>query len=231
MQKPMALSAKRASGTWRRLGRPGVGVTAARARVSASSGVAARAKIRKTDGGPDQVGGGRHSASGDEGARARAGDAADAEHGVEARDGRRAEQFFGGDCLGVHGDVVGAGHRAVEEQRGEERRGVVGQRDDEQRETESGGGPAGDRTAAAAHHQRAAERDRGDGADGGAQQRESQGAIAQVQRGFHRGDARHPGRDHEAVHQEAGHHAPKGAAPFGELAGARQFDALQVGMD
>ena len=45
-----------------------------------------------------------------------------------------------------------------------------------------GGGPAGDRTAAAPDYQRAAERDRSDGSDGGAQQRESQGAVAEVQK-------------------------------------------------
>src|ERR1035441_8045929 len=175
---------------------------------------------QKDGGGADQVSGGRHTASGQEGARTGAGNAADAEHGVEARDGRRAQQFLGGDGLGVHGDVVGAGHGAVEEKRGKERRGVVGQRDGEQRETESGGRAARDQAAAVAHHQRAGERDGGDGADGGAQQGEPERSIAQVQRGFHAGDARYPGGDHQAVHQEARHDAQKGAAPLSDLPGA-----------
>src|SRR5436305_2098538 len=38
-----------------------------------------------------------------------------------------------------------------------------------------------------------------------------------MQRGFHRGDARYPGGDHQAVHQETGHHAPKRAPLFDPL--------------
>ena len=227
MQKPMALRAKRASGSCRRLGRPRAWRRAPFARVG-EQGRRSQGEGQKDHGGPDQVGGGRHAASGDEGARGGAGDSADAEHGVEARDGRRAEQFLGGDGLRVHGDIVGARHGAVKQQRGEERRRVVRQRNGEQRKAESDGGPACDRATAAAYDQRAAERNRGDGADRRAQQREAESAVAQVQRGFHGGDARHPRRDHQAVYQEARHHAPKGAAVFGTSAGARQSGALQV---
>jgi len=51
MQKPMALSAIRATGSLRRLSRPGCAaasaIAAVRARVSARSGVAATAKVKK----------------------------------------------------------------------------------------------------------------------------------------------------------------------------------------
>ena len=171
MQKPIALSAKSASGRWRRLGRPGR--AAVRPCVLASSGVAASGKREKKDARPY-----RWPAEGTPRPARKAPAPAPTMPPMLNIAWKREmvgvpSSFSVATACAFIATSLAPAIAAVEQQRGEQRRGVVRQRNRQQREAESGGGPPCDGAAAAPHHQRAANRDRADRTDGRAQQREA----------------------------------------------------------